>query len=523
MARIEVRRLIAFLPRSRDFNSLFSISDYVLDVSKSSIIMMTSNGIGAGHLIRASAIARRLKIEARPVILSMAYSVLEVSNALGIECEFIPGRDKGLMDRKRWDSYVKDRLVALIDETGAKVVTFDGVVPYPGILSAKLSRPDVSFVWIRRGMWQRKPQGLALSIQSKLMDYVIEPGDVASDYDRGPTKARREALVTSPVSLYESQTTLNRVRARRLLGIEQDRPAVIVQIGVGERDLDERVAAILRGLSKWKQLQIVMVKEPKSADGTSLLPPGVRVQVVRHFPLADVIHAFDAAVCAAGYNSVHEVIPAAIPTLLVPNIRGTDDQAARARWCRDQGLALLADSDSLESLELQARNLANPDVRESLSNACKSITSFEGDTEIAEILMALGNNRVNSLFMNRLRYQRLLARSAIERGIGHFARRFVGSLLRLAALIYRSLRPNSQEAVENPELLFSYTLDISEGSRMIRGKDRFEHILHNSSIQYFQARVTIAQRAYKLPNELPEFQIRKGIDGSIRLSPATTS
>lgn len=485
--------------------------------------MMTSNGIGAGHLIRASAIARRLKWEARPVILSMAYSVIEVANSLGIECEYIPGRDKGLMARKRWDSYVKDRLIALIDETGAKVVTFDGVVPYPGILRAKLSRPDVSFVWIRRGMWQRKPQGLALSIQSKLVDYVIEPGDVARDYDKGPTKARREALVTSPVSLYEPRTTLDRARARQLLGIELERPAVLVQIGVGERDLDERVAAILKGLTSWQRIQIVMVKEPKSADGTSLLPPGTKVNVVSHFPLADVLHAFDAAVCAAGYNSVHEVIPAAIPTLLVPNIRGTDDQVARARWCRDFGLALLAESDSLDDLEFQARKLGESAVREALTTACKSITNFEGDTEIAEILMALGNNRVNSLFMNRLRYQRLLARSAIERGIGHFARRLVGSFLSLAALAYRTLRPNSEDAVENPELFFSHTLDIIEGSRLIRGKDRFEHILHNSSSQYLQRRVAIAQRAYKLPHELPEFQNLKGTDGSIRFSRATTS
>jgi hypothetical protein len=109
-------------------------------MSKPAVIMITSNGVGAGHLIRASAIARRLNPHARPIILSMAYSVIEVANALGIECEYIPGRDKGLMNRRKWDRYLRDRLIALIDETGAKVVTFDGVVPYPGIMSAKFKR-----------------------------------------------------------------------------------------------------------------------------------------------------------------------------------------------------------------------------------------------------------------------------------------------------------------------------------------------------------------------------------------------
>ena len=93
------------------------------------VIMVTSNGIGAGHLIRASAIARKLKGSVRPIIFSMAYSVVEVAQALNLECEYVPSRDKGLMPRKKWDDYLKNRLVALIDETDAKVITFDGVVP----------------------------------------------------------------------------------------------------------------------------------------------------------------------------------------------------------------------------------------------------------------------------------------------------------------------------------------------------------------------------------------------------------
>lgn len=257
----------------------------------------------------------------------MAYSVVEVANALGIECEFVPGRDKGLMSRRRWDEYLRDRLVALIDETDARVVTFDGVVPYPGILAAKFRRPNVSFVWIRRGMWQKKPQGIALSLQSKLMDYVIEPGDISREYDKGPTKDRNEAVVTTPVSLYDQEKALSKKSARERINLDQNKTTVLVQLGVGERDLDERVSAVLKGLAKWPNLEIVMAKEPRSLKGESLVPRGVDVKVIRHFPLADVIKAFDAVVCAAGYNSVHEVIPAQIPTLLIANNRGTDDQS----------------------------------------------------------------------------------------------------------------------------------------------------------------------------------------------------
>ena len=84
-------------------------------MSEPTVIMVTSNGVGAGHLIRASAIARSLQPKARPVIFSMAYSVVEVCSALGLACEYVPSREKKLMSKRKWDKYLRDRLVALID------------------------------------------------------------------------------------------------------------------------------------------------------------------------------------------------------------------------------------------------------------------------------------------------------------------------------------------------------------------------------------------------------------------------
>jgi hypothetical protein len=63
------------------------------------------------------------------------------------------------MPRKLWDAYLRDRLLALIEETDAQVLSFDGVVPYPGVIGAKLKKNDLALVWVRRGLWQKKPQG----------------------------------------------------------------------------------------------------------------------------------------------------------------------------------------------------------------------------------------------------------------------------------------------------------------------------------------------------------------------------
>ena len=51
-------------------------------MEKPTVILATSNGIGMGHLTRASAIAAELKSFANPIIISMASGVVEVPKLL---------------------------------------------------------------------------------------------------------------------------------------------------------------------------------------------------------------------------------------------------------------------------------------------------------------------------------------------------------------------------------------------------------------------------------------------------------
>jgi UDP-N-acetylglucosamine:LPS N-acetylglucosamine transferase len=465
-------------------------------VSKPAVIMVTSNGVGAGHLIRASAIARELHKDARPIIFSMAYSVVEVASALNLECEYVPGRDKGLMVKKKWDRYLRDRLVALIDETDAKVVTFDGVVPYAGIVAAKFARPHINLVWIRRGMWQRKPQGVLLGLQSKLMDYVIEPGDVARDADSGPTKSRAEALLMKPVSLYDQSKAFSRHKACEVMGVNPEKPVVLVQMGIGNTDLNQRISAVFKGLASWSDVQIVMAREPKDENGKSLLPENMTVTVIRHFPLADLLHGFDAAICAAGYNSVHENIPAGLPTLFIPNNRGTDDQRARAMWCADNGLALYADNDSLEEIEHQSAKLAFPLLRQQLISQCQQVTLFSGASDIAELIRFMTHDSYSALVNKRVHFQRFIAIAAYARGPQFYARRIINASLRFLAVTFRALFPHNDLELPKEEAIFSESRNFKLLDKYIRGQERFEHVLSDASPMYIAKRKQIAKNAY---------------------------
>ena len=464
-------------------------------MNKPTIILATSNGVGMGHLARASAIALALKPIANPIIVSMAGGIAEISEYMGIRTEYIPGRDRDWMTRDLWDQYLRDRLVALVEETDAKLISFDGVVPYPGVIAAKVKAPHISLVWVRRGLWQKKPQRFVLGLQSAMMDYIVEPGDIARSYDHGPTSKRKDAELTSPVSLFQKDTALSREESRKILGLDSNRPAVLVQLGTGDSDVNEKMTAALAGLIGWKDLQVVLTKKPIDKDGNSLAPDGLDLKVIRYFPLAQVLHAFDAGVCATGYNGVHELLPAQIPTVFVSNIRGTDDQEARAQWCHDFGFALRADQADLADITATVKKLQDLQVRTSLTAKCAELAEVSGSTEIAQIFLKLIADQ-SAIKPGSLTYRRLMLQDHINRGMRHIA--YIG--LRRIALIYRKFRPHPDAAkMATVAPIFSQVTATAELRDLIKGDVRFEHMIAGASDTYKKRRQEIAHTAYNPP------------------------
>ena len=134
---------------------------------------------------------------------------------------------------------------------------------------------------------------------------------------------------------------------------------------------------------------MVLTKEPVTTTGENLAPIGLDLKVIRHFPLANVLNAFDAAICAAGYNSVHEELAAKIPTVFIPNTRGTDNQAARAAWAADNKMALTVDQSNLNQITLNVSKLIDENLREELSRNCATLPAAVGAGEVANIFKEL--------------------------------------------------------------------------------------------------------------------------------------
>jgi hypothetical protein len=325
-----------------------------------------------------------------------------------------------------------------------------------------------------------------------MMDKIIEPGDIARAYDFGPTAKRKDSVLTSPVSLFRKQDAMSRDDARRALGLDLNRPTALVQLGTGDSDVNEKMTAALSGLLGWKDLQVVLTKAPVDKDGKSLAPEDLDLKVVRYFPLAKVLHAFDAGICATGYNGVHELLPAQVPTVFVSNIRGTDDQEARAQWCNDFGYALRADQADLFDITEKVKMLQDVAVRTRLSEKCAELPNTTGGEEIATMLceLALAQTPVRA---KNFTFARLMAQDHINRGLRHVAN--LG--LRRVALVYRYINPhrNAQEIDQTPPI-FGEHKTAEELHPLIKSSTRYEHMIEGASANYRKRREAIAFTAY---------------------------
>jgi hypothetical protein len=284
--------------------------------------------------------------------------------------------------------------------------------------------------------------------------------------------------VTSPVSLYSKVRTHSRDDAGKILGLDSNRPAVLVQLGTGDTDMNEKMHAALSGLLAWPGLQVVLTKNPEDAQGRSLVPAGLETKIQRYFPLADVLAAFDGAIAAAGYNSVHELLPAQIPTVLISNIRGTDDQDARAKWCHDHGYALRADHANLSDITATVKKLSDDSVRNTLRSKCAELSDTNGGKQIAEILLNLANSATKK---PSKRITRFVATQAIHK----------------ATYLFRLIRPYKKIAtLEDKSVLFTQEISAEYLRTHIKGNQRFEHLIDGASKNYVSARHQIASKAY---------------------------
>jgi UDP-N-acetylglucosamine:LPS N-acetylglucosamine transferase len=364
-------------------------------------MLCSSNGGGLGHLTRLMAIARRLPPSTDAVFVTMS-DALRLVVSEGFAAEYIPTARSLGANSRAWHRYLRQRMDRLVDRYQPDVLVFDGVMPYRGLLDS-WAATDRRTVWLRRAMWRSASFAPSpLQEVTGTFDVVLEPGDIATANDFGATIAHvRGVRRMRPIIHLDERELLPRREARAALGLDQDRPAALVSLGAGNiNDVDVIIRRVADRLQAVSDVVPVIMRSPialRRGRGPARLGDSA-VPVRSVYPVSRYVRAFDVAFSAAGYNTFHELIAFAVPTVFVPNEHAiVDDQGARARFAEWAGAALTASEWSADELHRRIDAVLEPRVRAHLATRCRQLFPGNGAADAAALLAGLATaSRANA-------------------------------------------------------------------------------------------------------------------------------
>jgi len=351
------------------------------------LLFVSSNGIGLGHLSRLLAIANRMNGDFQPVFATMSQGLSVVRDA-GYHAEHLPHHFYAGCDPDDWNDWLRLEISRLIEQFDIRGLIYDGGSPYRGVSEAVANTADVKAVWCRRAMWRDSLWDQAID-QAKFVDLVIEPGELAASNDIGATVAHRDkAQHVEPVLLLDEQDLLSREEARRRLGLDPDRPAVLLQLGSGNHlSLVPAIDQMLATLERFGDVQPVIAEWMIAERSLDHWP---HVRRLTGFPNAPYFRAFDFVVSSAGYNSFHELLFFGVPTVFVPiEVSYLDNQLARAEFAADEGLALSLRLSDMKLFPEVLGRMMDPDVRAQLAVACRQNRRPNGAAAAAALISDL--------------------------------------------------------------------------------------------------------------------------------------
>ena len=358
---------------------------------KRTALFFTSNGVGLGHLTRMMAVADWLSSDMEVVFFTLSQGAHLVTEA-GYLTEYRPFHRVTGADQQAWNNALAVELIDAITFYGADILAFDGNTPYSGLCTAIEQSPAMKSIWMRRGFWA--PHQKAALERAKYFDAVIEPDDIASSLDTGPTKKlRSDVFVCPPIVRADPKTRLDRISARRELGLPLEATIVAVSLGSGSNfDLGEIQSLVIEHLAKKTNVLVVMLRSPIQAQRPTPLSNGMAE--LSRYPIFPMTAAFDFMVSTCGYNAFHEAMLGAIPTVFIPNEASEMDlQYQRARFAEAAGAGAVVRRHEMFSVPRVLDRMLDPMTRAMMKERCHALFHENGAPEAAKFIFAYSTLR----------------------------------------------------------------------------------------------------------------------------------
>lgn len=350
------------------------------------------DGLGLGHVTRLLAIARALRrlapaaevlfltsSEADGVLYREGFAAVKVpSKTLREEAGLHRGRYLKLVQTLVWNALAAFEPDALVVDT-YPAGSFEELIPV--------------LRWRQRNVFVFREQRLGAAASPlmqaalPLYDAVVVPHDDASAV--GPVPEPHKLVPVGPVLVRERSELCARDEARRRLGLGQGERAVLASFGGGGDPEAARAlsiaAEVVSGLPGHR---LVVGLGPLCRDPWPKLPalqgalllPGV-------YPMIELFPAFDAAVTAAGYNTVHELLFAGVPAVLVPFERVLDDQERRALAVERAGAGRAVSPLTAGALAQALREVLDPQRRSAFGSAASALVPRNGAERAARVIL----------------------------------------------------------------------------------------------------------------------------------------
>lgn len=368
--------------------------------ARTRVLMVATNGIGLGHVTRLMAIAKHLPDWIEPVFLTLSLAT-EIIRKEGYAADYIPSFGKSGVTEASWNEVFSVELMAALEATGAQGVIFDSNYPFPGLLTVLNRRPDISWTWIRRAMWQ--PHQVRSDTLEKHFDLLIEPQELAMRHDGGATTKSTGAMKVGPVLLVEPGEELSRTEAANALNLDPKQTNVAIQLG-SRQNIDLRhIRKQLETALATHNIDAFEIINPLAPADDDLELPQRAI-----YPIAKYARALDLLITTAGYNGFHESMYHGIPSLFIPNeAPEMDHQHLRAHVAKVAGAAEVIRSSEARSVpEVISRCLSETfrtEAREAASAFEFTSGARQAAVAISEQLCSIRANRPISLALPRSR------------------------------------------------------------------------------------------------------------------------
>lgn len=355
------------------------------------ILFYAVNGLGLGHVTRLLAIARALRRQA-PAAEILFVTSSEADGVIyreGFAAVKLPSKTIRETCGLRKSTYLKM----------AQSVTWNAIGAFDPDVLVVDTYPSGSFEelipvlrWRQKNVFvfrEQRPdsfQAGLLAAALPLYDLLVVPHDDAAQV--GPLPEPAKARAVGPILIRERAELLDRAAARAALGLPADGLLFYGSFGGGgDPEAVRALELTARAVAGLPGAHLAVGAGPLLR---AEMPPGPGLTVLSgRYPMLDVLPAFDAAIAAAGYNTVHELLFAGVPSTLVPFPRVLDDQEKRARELADAGACLLCDPLTERGLAEQVARLADPPTRRGLAERARRAVKRNGAAAAAQAILEL--------------------------------------------------------------------------------------------------------------------------------------